>query len=205
MCSRETALATSLAFFLLLPGQPGATSVDDLQRQRMAIDEMAEDALDNLFVEREDAAVLYANAYGYAVFDKLKISSTDSPGGVGVLVENESGHRMYMDLGTAGIYFGQGVYLYQVIFFFETETSFRDFESHGTRAQSSRRGSSLDSADEPIEPYLDGVAFYYQVTGEGTVSAPGYGGTPQKISDMNWKNRPAPTCRPRAQKWLNKD
>lgn len=205
MCSRKTVIAASLALFLLLPGQPGADAGDDRRRQRMAIDEMAEDALYHLFVEREDAAALSSTVYGYAVFDKLKISSTDSPGGVGVLVERESGHRIYMDLGTAGIYFGHGVHLYQAIFFFETEASFRDFESHGTRVQSSRRGSSLEAADEPVEPYMDGVAFYYQVTGEGTVSAPAYGGRPQKISDMNWKKSPAPTCRPRAQEWLNKD
>jgi hypothetical protein len=176
---------------------------DELDNKRQAVDEMAEEALTNLFREIDSAFALYEKAYGYAVFDKLKLPLIDSPGGLGVLVERDSGARLYLDLGTAGIKLGPGARQYQAVFFFETEEALRSFEDKGSRSSSS--GSALDSRDEEEDIFTDGVAFYYQLSDEGTVSRTGSGGTQHVGSHLSWKHRPVPTCRPRPHRRLNDD
>ena len=178
---------------------------DERDGKRQAIDQMAEDALTNLFREIDSSFVLFEKAFGYAVFDKFSLSLVDSPGGMGVLVENDSGIRQYLDLGTGGMNLGLGVRQYQAVFFFETEDDLLAFASKGSRAQSSGQGSALDPDVGEDETFTDGVAFYYWLSDEGTVSRSGSGGPRHVGSHLTWKRRPVPTCRPRLNRRLNED
>ena len=205
-----TRIKLSAAFFICIalassPATLAASGDQGLAGKRQAVDKMAEEALADLFREIDSAFTLYEAAYGYAVFDKFKLPLIDSPGGLGILVEKDSGTRLYMDLGTAGIHLGHGVRQYQAVFFFATEEDLNTFRDDGSRAESSSRGSALDSEGEEEITFTDGVAFYYQLSDEGTVSRTGSGGAQHVGAYLNWKPRSVPTCRPRLHRRLNDD
>ena len=205
-----TRIKLSAAFFICIVLAASLTSLviagdQEIASKRQTVDKMAEDALADLFREIDSAFSLYEEAYGYAVFDKFKLPLIDSPGGLGVLVEKDSGTRLYMDLGTAGIHLGHGVRQYQAVFFFATEEDLNAFRDDGSRTASSSQGSALDSEDEEEITFTDGVAFYYQLSDEGTVSRTGSGGGQHVGAYLNWKPRSVPTCRPRPDRRLNDD
>jgi hypothetical protein len=187
------------------PFSSSLAETNEREGERQAIDQMAEDVLTVLFREIDSSYAFFEEAYGYAIFDKFSLSLSKSPGGMGVLVEIDSGKRQYLDLGTGGINLGLGVRQYQAVFLFEAEDDLRAFASKGSRAESSSQGSALepDSGDEGT--FTDGVAFYYWLSDEGTVSRSGSGGPQHVGSQLTWKRRPVPTCRPRLNRRLNDD
>lgn len=198
----STTLFISLFVFSL--SYPGVGE-DERESERQSIDQMADDVLTNLFREIDSAYALFEKAYGYAVFDKFSLPLVDSPGGAGVLVEIDADKRQYLDLGTGGINLGLGVRQYQAVFFFETEDDLLAFASKGSRAEAGGRGSALDSDAGEDTTFADGVAFYYWLSDEGTVSRSGSGGPLHVGSQLTWKRRPVPTCRPRLNRRLNED
>jgi len=184
---------------------PSLAENDEQDRERQAIDQMAEDVLTVLFREIDSSYALFEKAYGYAVFDKFSLSLSNSPGGMGVLVEIDSGNRQYLDLGIGGISLGLGVRQYQAVFFFEAEDDLLAFASKGSRAGTGGQGSALEPDSEDEETFADGFAFYYWLSDEGTVSRSGSGGPQHVGSQPTWKRRSVPTCRPRLNRRLNED
>ena len=64
------------------------------ESKRMKLDETAEEALHALFAEKPKAKDLYDSAYGWAVFDNLKLAfGFSGGGGNGVAVAKDSGQR----------------------------------------------------------------------------------------------------------------
>ena len=189
----------------IFPSSSSIAETDERERERQVIDQMAEEVLTLLFREIDSSYVLFDKTYGYAVFDKFSLSLKDSPGGMGVLVELDSGKRQYLDLGTAGINLGLGVRQYQAVFLFETEDELLAFASKGSRAQSGSQDSALDPDVQEDETFTDGVAFYYWLSDEGTVARSGSGSSRHVGSQLTWRRRPVPTCRPRLSRRLNED
>ena len=110
-----TALAIALTFNL-----PTAEAKSKYETKRNKVDAIAKNALDTIVGRRDKARQLYDQAYGYAVFDNLKVAmGISGGGGRGVAVDKASGRRVYMDMGTGGLNLGLGVQKYQVIFLFE--------------------------------------------------------------------------------------
>lgn len=156
----------------------------DLKREakRAKIDETAADALEQLFSEDETARSLYDSAYGWAVFDNLKIAlGVSGGGGNGVAVEMASGERTYMKMGTVGVGIGLGGNRYQVVFLFEDEKTFRQFVDEGWQADAGATAAAGKESAEGKTNFTNGLAIY-QMTDKGLMLHADIAGT------KYWKN-----------------
>jgi len=154
----------------------------DARQGREKIDLETKSTLERLFAENESAKALYDKAYGYAVFDNLKLSLFISGGGgKGVAVEKESGKRTYMNMGTAGLNLGLGGQKYQVVFLFELKDKFDDFVDKGWQADASANAVAGKSGANVGARFVNGMAIY-QFTEAGLMLQADIAGT------KYWKN-----------------
>ena len=159
-----------------------ATAADKRAERRAELDEVAREALEELFEEKSQARRLYDEAYGYAVFDNLKIVFLLSGGGgAGVAVNKRTGERTYMKMGTAGLNVGLGGQKYTVIFLFENERAFTRFVDKGWYADAQASASAGTKAADAVTTFHDGVAVF-QFTEAGLMAAADISGT------RYWKN-----------------
>lgn len=137
------------------------------RHKREEIDLETKDTLARLFKESPVAKELFDKAYGYAVFDNLKVSFMVSGGvGSGVAVEKRSEKRTYMNMGTGGIGLGLGGKKYQVVFLFEAEKPFREFVDKGWAADASA-GAVVGKQSVNVQArFVNGIAVY-QLAGGG--------------------------------------
>ena len=153
------------------------------ESKRMKLDETAEDALHALFAENPKAKDLYESAYGWAVFDNLKLAfGFSGGGGNGVAVAKDSGQRTYMKMGTAGIGIGLGANKYQVIFLFQDERTFDSFVNKGWQADAGATAAAGEHAAEVKTDFVNGMAIY-QMTEKGLMAHADVAGT------KYWKNK----------------
>lgn len=135
--------------------------------RRGEIDETASETLEELLSGNATARALYEKAYGWAVFDNLKIAfGISGGGGYGVAVEKASGQRVYMRMGTVGVGIGLGGNRYQVIFVFQDEATFRQFVDKGWQADAGATAAAGTEAIEGKANFTNGLAIY-QVTEKG--------------------------------------
>jgi lipid-binding SYLF domain-containing protein len=168
------------------------------QNEREKIDIEAQATLERLFKENEGAKQLFDSAYGYAVFDNLKLSfGISGGGGSGVAVQKEPAKRIYMKMGTGGIGFGIGGQKYQVVFFFETQIVFDNFIEFGWSADASANAVALDAGANVQAKFVNGVAVY-QLTEAGLMLQADIAGTKYWKNDK--LNAPATDEKPDASK-----
>mgnify|MGYP001817121989 FL=1 len=99
---------------------------------RAQIDEMESATLQRLFADAPEAGQRFDSTPAYAVFDSRKMSFLITTAfGSGVAVNKESGERVYMKMAEGGVNYGAGAQLYQVVFLFPTENSYRAFIDEG--------------------------------------------------------------------------
>jgi lipid-binding SYLF domain-containing protein len=147
------------------------------EEKRERIDKIAGDALKELTKGSSQAKSLFEKAYGYAVFDNLKLSLLISPGGgSGVAVVKENKARTYMKMGTAGLNIGLGGQKYQVVFFFETKEVFEKFVKKGWQADASANAVAGKAGANAEATFSDGMAFY-QITKAGLMLQADIAGT----------------------------
>ncbi len=160
-------------------GQGQGQSWRALKREakREKIDEMAGDALKELFAKSPTAEALYKKAYGYAVFDDVKLAFVFSGGGGnGVAVNKETGEHIYMQMGTAGVGLGLGAKKYQVVFLFQDRQTFQDFVDKGWQANA---GASAVAGNEGVGAetgFVNGLAIY-QLSEKGLMAQADISGT----------------------------
>ncbi len=141
----------------------GNSEKDELKASqgREKIDLEAKQTLNRLFEENEAAKTLYDKAYGWAVFDNLKLSLVISGGGgKGVAVQRESGNRTYMNMGTVGLNLGLGGQKYQVVFLFEAKKTYDDFVDKGWQADASANAVAGTSGANLGAKFVNGMAIY---------------------------------------------
>jgi lipid-binding SYLF domain-containing protein len=161
--------------------EEGGTS--KYEKRRAEIDTVAADALATLFEKNADSKGLYDDAYGYAVFDNLKIAfGISGGGGSGVAVAKGNGSRTYMKMGTGGVGFGLGGQKYQVIFFFQNESTFTSFVEKGWQADASAKAAAGTSGANVKTGFRNGIAIY-QLTDKGLMASADVAGT------KYWKNK----------------
>lgn len=156
-------LLTLICLLVLVFSGPlmAGEKADKAAEKRHKIDSMAEETLKTLFSENAQATKLYERAYGYAVFDNLKLSLMISGGGgVGVAVDKSSGARTYMKMGTAGLNIGLGGQKYQVVFFFENKKRFDSFVEKGWQADASANAVAGTAGANAEATFLNGLAVY---------------------------------------------
>jgi len=153
-----------------------------LEQKQERIDLMAKETLQRLFETKPQAKELYDKAYGYAVFDNLKVAfGFSGGGGNGVAVNKETGQKVYMKMGTAGIGFGLGGQKYQVVFLFQDKNTFDNFVNKGWSADAGAKAVAGDKGVNAKTDFQNGIAIY-QFTDKGLMAAADIAGT------KYWKN-----------------
>jgi len=158
----------------------GKQAKNDEKRQK--IDAMADEALGTLTGKNTGAKKLYDKAFGYAVFDNLKIAiGVSGGGGSGVAVAKDGSERTYMKMGTGGVGLGLGGQKYQVIFFFQTEKAFRSFVDKGWKAETGAQAAAGKEGASAETTFHDGLAIY-KMNDAGLMASADVSGT------KYWKN-----------------
>ncbi len=189
---RELKLSAILVGLLLLVSGPTALAQDtggddwrEVQRDadRMRRDEIADQALENLFNHSIQAQNLYENAFGWAAFRSIKVAfGISGGGGNGVAVDKGSGERFYMKMGTGGIGLGIGGQSYDLIFLFQDEGSFYNFVENGWQADAGARAAAGKKGANAQTTFTNGIAVY-QITKGGLMANADISGT------KYWKNK----------------
>jgi len=172
-------LVTVLTVLLVLAGLAPAAAMKEEKAaaKRADIDRVAKEALDEVLAQGPNAKKLFDQAFGYAVFDNLKIAiGISGGGGAGVAVAKGSGQRTYMKMGTVGVGLGLGGKKYQVLFLFEDETTFNSFVQKGWQADA-EAGAAAGTAGAAVgSSFRNGLAVY-QLTEAGLIAAADVSGT----------------------------
>lgn len=184
------AVAAGLAVGAIVLGGVGSLAAaertqKEIKRQarRQIIDATARETLDRLFAKSKKAKMLFAKAYGYAVFDNLKLSfGISGGGGNGVAVVRSTGKRTYMKMGTVGIGLGLGGQKYQVVFLFQDPQTFSSFVDKGWQADASANAVAGNAGANAQTGFVNGMAIY-QLTEAGLMLQADVAGT------KYWKSR----------------
>jgi lipid-binding SYLF domain-containing protein len=175
--SMKKQLLTALCLALVLGCVQIAFAGEKAQDKRVAIDTMAEQTLDKLFAEYAGSSAIYDKAFGYAVFDSIKVAvGISGGGGIGVAVDKASGKRTYMKMGTAGIGLGLGGKSFQIILMFETDKAFRNFIEHGWQAEATAGAAAGTAGKDVDSSFIHGVAIF-QLTNKGLIAQADISGT----------------------------
>ena len=168
---------------LLVGFSTQATAGSKADDKRAKIDRVSKETLDRLFEDTKQPKELFDKAYGYAVFDNIKISLMISAGGgKGVAVDKKSGDRTYMSMGTAGLNIGLGGQKYQVVFMFETQDIFNKFVDKGWEADANANAVFWKKGANAEATFRNGLAVF-QLTGTGLMLQADIAGT------KYWKNK----------------
>ena len=153
------------------------------ESKRAKINATAKEALDEVLAKSKNAGSLHAKAYGWAVFDNLKIAfGWSGGGGNGVAVNKGSGARTYMKMGTVGVGFGLGAQKYQVVFLFQDEKTFRNFVDKGWQADATAQAAAGTAGAGAQTGFVNGIAIY-QLSDAGLMASADIAGT------KYWKNK----------------
>lgn len=151
-----------------------ATGEETPQETREALDAMAAESLNRLFLENEATGNLFYESAGYAVFDIRKITFGVAAGlGRGVAVSNETSDRTYMLMGSGGVgwSFGLGGFESQVVILFETIEGFESFIVDGYDATAEAGSMFGDDKIEQTVRFIDGRSIFVQSQKGWKVSA----------------------------------
>jgi lipid-binding SYLF domain-containing protein len=146
---------------------------------RAKLDAMAAATLDRLLAERPDVAPLVGASYGYAVFDTRQVKLGLAGGyGRGVAVENDTGARTYLRMGSAGVGvdIGIGGFDTQFVILFETPFVFEKFITQGLDASAEAGRMFGDEHERLALGFEDGRAVFV-LTKKGWKLSAGLTGT----------------------------
>jgi lipid-binding SYLF domain-containing protein len=181
--------AVLVAAFVGLPAGPAqAEETSDWktmkkEAKKAKINEMADEALAELFAKNEKAKALFEQSFGWAVFDNMKIViGFSGGGGNGVAVASKSGNRTFMQMGTVGVSIGLGAKKYQVVFLFQDEKTFSDFVNKGWQADATASAVAGTAGVEAQSGFVNGLAVYV-ITDKGLMASADIAGT------KYWKNK----------------
>ncbi len=192
MTDRTTMVVTGVlvASMVVLAGIAGPVNAGEtptkkeikLKAKKDIIDAMAAETLRRLLERSPKAESLYEKAYGYAVFDSLKLAlGISGGGGNGVAVRKDTGERIYMKMGTVGIGLGLGGQKYQVVFLFADRATFDNFVNRGWEADATAQAVAGTEGANAKTDFRNGMAVY-QLTEAGLMAHVDIAGT------RYWKN-----------------
>jgi len=174
-------VAIVMAFSVTASFAEDDTKDDKNAEKRAEIDKVAKMALDDVLEKSESAPALFEKAYGWAVFDNMRITFiVTGGGGSGVAVNKASGARTYMKMGTGGLAFGIGAQKYQVVMFFEDEKTFTRFIEKGWKAESGANAAAGTAGANAGTNFIGGIAVY-QITEAGLMASADISGTKYSV------------------------
>ena len=130
---------------------------------RARLDLMAAQALDRLLAERPDVVPLVGASYGYAVFDTRQVQlGVAGAYGRGVAVDNDSGARTYMRMGSAGVGVGLGFggFDTQIVLLFESPFAYQKFITQGLDATAEANTMAGEQKEHLALGFEDGRAAF---------------------------------------------
>jgi lipid-binding SYLF domain-containing protein len=94
-----------------------------------AINTMADETMQRMYTEKASTKDEIAKASGYAVFSNANVNIilASASGGYGVVVDNATGKKTYMKMGSGGLGLGLGAKDYYQIMIFSTPDSMNKF------------------------------------------------------------------------------
>lgn len=151
-----------LSAALVLSVAGGAAAQDQtIAEERAEIDREAEAALNQLFTEEPSAQRLYEQAAGYAVFTNYKFAAgIVAGGGDGVAVNKQTGERVYMNMGTAGVAAGLGGQRYRLVVLLESEQDFNEFINDQWEATANANAVVGEAGANVATNFRQGVLIY---------------------------------------------
>ena len=163
-------LITLLALSIVIAGcSPGKELTTPEKKE--AIDTMATENLQRLYTEKPSTKDEVKKASGYAAFSNANINIifASGGGGYGVVVDNATGKKTYMKMGSGGIGLGLGAKDYRQVMIFKTpETMNKFIESgwvFGGHADAAAKGK--DKGGEASGEGAVGEAKVYSMTEAG--------------------------------------
>ena len=169
----------------VLPASSKGLKKASPEEKRARISEMADATIQELLADSPGATELFGKAYGYAVFDNLKLSLMISGGGgQGVAINRSSGARIYMKMGTVGLNIGLGGQKYQLVFLFQDSKRFNDFVEHGWQADAQANAVAGTEGASAGTTFKNGMAVY-QITEAGLMLQADIAGTKYWKSKLN--------------------
>lgn len=139
--------------------------------RRLAIQEMRQDVLTELYQIKPDTRAQIASASGYAVFSNANINLilASFGGGIGVVRSNKSNNDTYMRMGEVGVGIGAGVKDFRAVFVFHNDEALERFMdvglSVGGQADAAAKAGDLGGAVSG-EAIVDNISVY-QLTQSG--------------------------------------
>ncbi|MHC4881711.1 MAG: lipid-binding SYLF domain-containing protein [Planctomycetota bacterium] len=125
---KTTIILSLLILSIALAGcSPGSKLTTAEKKQ--AIDTMASETLQRLYAEKISTKNEVKNAVGYGAFSNANVNIifASAGGGYGVVVNNASGERTYMKMGSGGLGLGLGAKDYRQVLIFNTEEAMKGF------------------------------------------------------------------------------
>ncbi|RKY09376.1 MAG: hypothetical protein DRP56_02720 [Planctomycetota bacterium] len=129
---KTVTLLTLLMLALALTGcSPGGKLTNDEKIQ--TINTMADETLQRLYTEKPSTKDEVKEAAGYAAFSNANVNIifVGVGGGYGVAVDNATGDKTYMKMGSGGVGFGIGVKDFRQVMIFNTKETMDLFVDSG--------------------------------------------------------------------------
>ena len=129
---KSATLLTLLVLALALTGcSPRSKLTNDEKIQ--SINTMADETLQRLYTEKPATKDEIKEAAGYAAFTNANVNIifVGVSGGYGVVVDNETGEKTYMKMGSGGVGFGVGVKDFRQVMVFNTKETMDQFVDSG--------------------------------------------------------------------------
>ena len=126
--NKSITLIALLALSIVLTGCSPGNKLTNAEK-RQAIDTMATETLQRLYTEKPSAEEEVKKAAGYAAFSNANVNIifASAGGGYGVVVDNATGQRTYMKMGSGGVGLGIGAKDYRQVLIFNTEEAMKGF------------------------------------------------------------------------------
>lgn len=174
---RLVAVLMSIALGLSAAAMADDESKPKTQQKRENIDRIAEETLNRLFAQDPKAKTLFDMAYGYAVFTNVKvIFGISGAGGSGVAVVKNTGQRVYMKVGSAGIGIGLGGQKSSIVFLFEDRKTIENFIYNGWQGDAAANAVAGVEGANAATSFTKGLAIY-QLTESGLMLKADVSGT----------------------------
>jgi lipid-binding SYLF domain-containing protein len=156
---------------LLVTLQCCAAPGNNPAEQRISIDKMAKEVLQELYKIKPDVRSQINSSAGYAVFSNANVNIIffSASGGYGVVRDNGTKKRTYMKMAEAGVGLGLGVKDFRAVFVFHNAKTLNRFIEEGWQfgghadaaAKAGDKGASMEG-----EMVVDNISIY-QITESG--------------------------------------
>lgn len=141
------------------------------------IDKHENETITRLYSEQPSARNLLSRSYGYAVFNATQSSfAISGGGGTGIAVDRKTGKEFYMRMGSAGVGFGFGFQMLDVVILFQTKEKFYTFVNEGWDADTSASAAGGKEGFNKDSSFTNDV-MVYQMTDKGLMAQASLKGT----------------------------